>query len=991
MHVNRAASSIGDLLEPRHQRETLNDLRGGRKNLIITTNVLEEGIDVSACHIVISFDKPTNLKSFIQRRGRARKQHSKFVLMLPQHDVSTSIEEWSELEAEMIRTYQDDMRKVEAMQQREALTEDAARSFFVESTGALLTMENVVAHLYYFCATLPASPYVDLLPEFIFEEDPVNELISAHVILPISVDAAVREAAGLSWWLTERNAKKDAAFQAYMALYQAGLINDHLLPLLGYGEDEQKAIAAVEQRPALMNVLEQWSPWARVAQQWQSSAELFTTAIALKTEDDVPFQMLLLLPCRPPRLAEIALYWNQDLCYNAIADSPIKVSVENISTSLVSESTYMLLSSVFRSRMKDGHHDFAALFTASIESRALERWQASMDGTRPAVDLSSATTCFSEVGLIRDQTRNGVAHILRGVTTTKPNDFHSFSNPQEAEKPDELYLEVVRLPKRADFLHPIPKDERCQPSHRSTVVLTASTCEVDNLPMAFARFALFIPSIMHRYETIMVAEELSRSILEPVNFQDLNLVLMAITASSAREGTNYERLELLGDCILKLCTSVQLVAEYPKWHEGYLSAKKDHTVANSRLARSALETGLGQYILTKPFTGQKWRPLYNSDLLEPKPGGTRQISSKTLADVVEALIGAAFIDGGVSKALTCLAIFVPEISWQPLGFRLTSLYETIPLSIPLPPHLVGLQTLIGYHFTKSILLIEAMTHPSFTGGTLSVSSSYQRLEFLGDAVLDNLVVSAIFSQAKREYSHVEMYWLRAALVNAEFLAFLAMEWGMEEERGDVIEDSEQKGSFKEITGTVKVPFWSFMRHSSQIIAKKQKDCLERYNVVGSEIKEELLKGGKYPWAKLARLQADKFFSDIVESLLGAVYLDSKGDDRATEDVAERIGILPYLRRILEEGVELVHPKGILGQMVGNGKLEYVLGVEWKGEEDGGEEGKKWYTCAVKVGGREVVRVGEGMNKKEVKTRAAESAIEVLSAEKAVVGDMGMEI
>ncbi len=134
MSVKRT-SGIGDLLEPRQQKETLDDLRSGKKNLIIATNVLEEGIDVSACHIVISFDKPANLKSFIQRRGRARKEQSRFVLMLPEDDISTSIEEWSELEAEMIKTYQDDLRKVEALQQREGLEEDAARSFFIEATG----------------------------------------------------------------------------------------------------------------------------------------------------------------------------------------------------------------------------------------------------------------------------------------------------------------------------------------------------------------------------------------------------------------------------------------------------------------------------------------------------------------------------------------------------------------------------------------------------------------------------------------------------------------------------------------------------------------------------------------------------------------------------------------------------------------------------------------------------------------------------------------
>lgn len=74
-------NTIGDLADLKNQKGTLDDLRLARKNLVVTTNALEEGIDVSACNVVICFDKPSNLKSFIQRRGRARRAASKYVIM----------------------------------------------------------------------------------------------------------------------------------------------------------------------------------------------------------------------------------------------------------------------------------------------------------------------------------------------------------------------------------------------------------------------------------------------------------------------------------------------------------------------------------------------------------------------------------------------------------------------------------------------------------------------------------------------------------------------------------------------------------------------------------------------------------------------------------------------------------------------------------------------------------------------------------------------
>lgn len=59
------ASNLSDLINISDQKETLNDLRNGTKNLIIATSVCEEGIDITACNIVIYFEQPPNLKSFI--------------------------------------------------------------------------------------------------------------------------------------------------------------------------------------------------------------------------------------------------------------------------------------------------------------------------------------------------------------------------------------------------------------------------------------------------------------------------------------------------------------------------------------------------------------------------------------------------------------------------------------------------------------------------------------------------------------------------------------------------------------------------------------------------------------------------------------------------------------------------------------------------------------------------------------------------------------
>ena len=92
--------------------------------------------------------------------------------------------------------------------------------------------------------------------------------------------------------------------------------------------------------------------------------------------------------------------------------------------------------------------------------------------------------------------------------------------------------------------------------------------------------------------------------------------------------------------------------------------KKDCLVSNYRLSRATIDSGLDKFIVAKAFTGYKWRPYYVGNLLVALVNGKWKLSSKVLADVVKALIGAAMINGGIPKALLCLQVFLPELQWQ---------------------------------------------------------------------------------------------------------------------------------------------------------------------------------------------------------------------------------------------------------------------------------------------------------------------------------------
>ncbi|EJF4093771.1 ribonuclease III [Vibrio parahaemolyticus] len=115
-------------------------------------------------------------------------------------------------------------------------------------------------------------------------------------------------------------------------------------------------------------------------------------------------------------------------------------------------------------------------------------------------------------------------------------------------------------------------------------------------------------------------------------FKDAGLINLALTHRSANSKHN-ERLEFLGDSILSFVIADDLYHRFPKVNEGDMSRMRATLVRGHTLAELGREFDLGDYLKLGPG--------------ELKSGGFRRDS--ILADAVEAIIGAIYLDSNIEK------------------------------------------------------------------------------------------------------------------------------------------------------------------------------------------------------------------------------------------------------------------------------------------------------------------------------------------------------
>jgi dsRNA-specific ribonuclease len=627
---------------------------------------------------------------------------------------------------------------------------------------------------------------------------------------------------------------------------------------------------------------------------------------------------------------------------------------------IANEVTKLLLRSTPRHISQMDNNNFHIKFEPLVPVEEMRSWLEKHLGQTP---VSSRVGAATELGLIRDMNDEeriyllkGLGHFISSAVTVQAR------NPMDAEH----CVKVVKLAKRG--MDPRMLSVLDTPGESDIFYLPIERCTVDKLPLAYAQVAELLPSITQYVGEYNTTHNLNDHLEAHVGSENRDPVDKTFT-SIVWDAGNYQTLTFLGYSCLSLYTTIALMSQNIERSEGRLSQARRHFMRYENLAVAAQHVGWDQYIRAEQFAYVKSRLEEIRDRHKNGLSQSSKPSNKSLGDAMVTLLGAAWLDGGEEALVACLSIFMPQLPWKTVSecraLLLSSCTTTTWSSSP--AYLVHLEALVKHTFENTTLLSQAVTHSSYIEIELESSVSFNRLELCGDSVLDLVIRSRIL----RHSASLEIFEVQrivTALTSADFLGFTCLNYRIPPAQVPLPAVS-STGSSSSPTIDIPTTIWHHMRHHfDDNTISFQRQNFGRFSELEPEINAALLNDKNFPWALLATLGPRKIFSDLIESVTGAIYIDSGGSLPACEEFLTASGILPYLDRVLIKEVDVTHPKIKLESLVRNGDIKYVA------TELGGDSGEPNWQAEVFIGGKLAAVSTASRTKGGAELKAADIAI-----------------
>ncbi|XP_065848969.1 dicer-like protein 4 isoform X2 [Euphorbia lathyris] len=899
--------SGGKSMSRKNVNKIVEKFRTGTLNLLIATKVGEEGLDIQTCCLVIRFDLPETVASFIQSRGRAR---------MPQSEYAFLVDSGNQKELGFIENFRKDEARmnveISSRTSDEGFVDLEEKVYKVDISGASVSSAYSVSLLHHYCSKLPHDEYFDPKPFYFYQDDLRGTI--CRIVLPANAPLHVIVSTPQS---SLEAAKKDACLKAIEQLHKTGALSNFLLPTKEDADEEPESdpcdsedSEAEGSRGELHEMLvpailkESFTIWKNSVclnsyyiQFSPVPEDRIYKKFGLFVKAPLPLeaeQMELELHLAHGRYVKTKLFQSGPLEFTAdeiiqarkFQEMFLKVILDRSemvpeyvplgkNCSYKSSPTLYLLLPIL--------HDSGNKVTVNweivrrcISSPVFTRMENGCIPSGPHLQLANGCRSTSDIenSLVYVPHKKQfyfIVNIVHGKDANLPHkDSGGPSHVQhlleafgiELKYPEQCLLHAKPLFHMRNLLHDRRKENIVtEELDEYFIDLPPELCELKIIGFSkdIGSSISLLPSVMHRLENLLVAIELkstlSVSFPEGVEVTAYG-VLEALTTERCQERLSLERLEILGDAFLKYSVGRRLFLLHDTLDEGELTRRRSNVVNNSNLFKLASTKKLQVYIRDQPFDPaqffalgrpcpkictkeSEWSVHYQNGSHAAGQGNANEVRcsrghhwlhKKTIADVVEALIGAFIVDSGFKAAaafLKWLGISVDFESSEVMNIylassRFTSRAPSMDIS--------SLESSLGHQFLNKGLLLQAFVHPSYNkheGGC------YQRLEFLGDAVLDYLITSYLFSvYPKLKPGHLTD--LRSALVNNRAFASVSIDRS----------------------------FHKFIICDSSKLSEAIKNYENSFKGLASD--RGLLEGPKCP----------KVLGDLVESCLGATLLDT---------------------------------------------------------------------------------------------------------------------
>ncbi|WWC58732.1 uncharacterized protein I303_101276 [Kwoniella dejecticola CBS 10117] len=455
-----------------------------------------------------------------------------------------------------------------------------------------------------------------------------------------------------------------------------------------------------------------------------------------------------------------------------------------------------------------------------------------------------------------------------------------------------LELEDVVTSSHGGYITSILLPSKCEITYRP-----AEMVNIHCIPSNVFRTTTLLPYFFHELDILLIASELNSRLFE--DGIDTGLLGQALTPPGVNTDIsgNYERLEFLGDTILKFLTTVNthvqiqgiLANAGKKCHDRATKGKIEDILldmqvilSNRSLQSYSIKSELNLYIRSKRLRSKDWLPVdwdinwdehsrnVNVTIVKKKKIssqeflGKHHVGDKVIADVLEAIFAASYLTSRdldqVISDMKILGIPLKNLNkWKDIKYSLPPINKSAEQKSPFHAQEKYMQffkskrnAVLGYEFNDQNIVNTIFS----LDDSQERKTTFERYRFIGNALLDYLVVEYLYDTYPTE-SPAALHHLKIARCGESIRLALCAEYGL----FDFITDAndQTKSHIAKIRRTMKT-------------AKAKADRLRSQRSLEDD---ELEDGGLEWWTDLPFSHST--IPDLLEALLGAILHDSSFD------------------------------------------------------------------------------------------------------------------